>query len=322
MPEPTRVASPAPRARKRSRIWLARLILLTVSTVVGLLIVEFGIRKMLPVYDPTRQIVFVKNEFGVYTGQPNSDMVVKTPKGDYNVTVHFNRYGFRDEKDIKQAGPNDLFAVGDSFTFGSGIADGQRYSDVAERALGVPIYNIAIPGDFIEYRDLVRYAESLGAHPHRLIVGVCMENDLMDYGAVQPQAATTARLPVKEHVRAFMKTHSALYLALTQLQGTFGSHFFEKLGLARSVDELTRSNAYSEEVLASSVAALLDVTRGRDALVLLIPSRGLWSGKNREQELRIHQRFAELLQGAGLKVVDIASPPGGDRAPAGLLFQD
>lgn len=305
MPEAPLVASPARRPRKRRRIWLIRLIMLAVSTAVGLVIAEFGLRKMLPAYDPTRQIGFVKNQYGVYTGTPNANMVVATPKGDYRVEVHFNRYGFRDVKDLLQAGPNDLFAVGDSFTMGSGVGDGQRYSDVAERALGVPIYNIAIPGDFKGYRDLLGYAEKLGAHPHRIIVGVCMENDLMDYSEAEPKPATTGKLPYKEYVRYYMKQHSALYLALTQLQGTFGSHFFEMLGVARSVDELTRSNAYSDQVLASSVATLLDVTRDRDALVVLIPSRGLWSGKNREQEARIHQRFAELLQGEGLKVLDM-----------------
>jgi len=79
----------------------------------------------------------------------------------------------------------------------------------------------------------------------------------------------------------------------------------QKLGIARNVDQLTGQNIFSEEILASSRDQVLTLAAGRRAVVLLIPSRGLWSGGNMEIEKRVHERFAALLGEAGLTVVDM-----------------
>lgn len=302
---------------RRGRLWLIRLLLVLISTAIMLLVLEVGIRLALPYFDPAKQIPFHRNEQGLGLGQPNTEYWVRTPKGDYSVTVRFNRYGLRDPKDLAHSTADDLFAVGDSFTFGWGLPDGQRFSDLLEAKLGRPVYNIAIPGDLLDDALLTHYAEQKGAHPRKLIIGVCMENDLLDYPALRAAKPLPAPLPSrKERTREYLKSHSAIYLALaTTLQGNFGSELFEKLGLARNIDELTRRNIYSETVLLASRDALLEVAKGREPLVLLIPSRRLWSGDNTEVESQIHERFAALLREAGLPVVDMrpvfeaAGPP-------------
>jgi hypothetical protein len=52
------------------------------------------------------------------------------------------------------------------------------------------------------------------------------------------------------------------------------------MGIARSVDDLTLKNEWNETVLESSRDELLKLVSGRDALVLIIPSRRLWHGDN------------------------------------------
>ena len=42
--------------------------------------------------------------------------------------------------------PAHVLAVGDSMTFGEGVAAGETYSAVLERALGVRVYNAGVPG--------------------------------------------------------------------------------------------------------------------------------------------------------------------------------
>jgi len=283
--------------------WVARLILLSASSLLALLVCEAGVRLFLPYYRPSRQIAFHRNADGVTLGAPGERVRVSTPKGDWDIEVTFNRYGLRDPKDLAQSQPGDLFVVGDSFTFGWGLNDGLRYSDLLAEKLGKPVYNIAIPGDLRDYAALLRYAEGHGAKVANLIIGVCMENDLKDYRVSDAALPPPARLPLRE----WMKMHSALYLCASHvLQARLHTGaLLQKLGIARNVDQLTGQNIFSEEILASSRDQVLTLAAGRRAVVLLIPSRGLWSGGNMEIEKRVHERFAALLGEAGLTVVDM-----------------
>ncbi len=52
-------------------------------------------------------------------------------------------------------------------------------------------FNIAIPDNIIGYQRLLRYAEGRGANARRLVVGICMENDLQDYSSGQGAWDTT-----------------------------------------------------------------------------------------------------------------------------------
>jgi len=59
---------------------------------------------------------------------------------------------------------------------------GKRYSDdQLNQMIGRPVYNISIPADIVGYQKLLFYARSRGANISTLIVGLCMENDLLDY---------------------------------------------------------------------------------------------------------------------------------------------
>jgi hypothetical protein len=285
------------------KIWQLRFILLLVSTGLGLLLCEIGVRMFFPYFRPSTQIVFHRDADGVPLGSPGERVRVSTPKGDWDITVTFNHYGLRDPKDLAQAQPGDLFVVGDSFTFGWGLEDGLRFSDLLAGKLGRPVYNIAIPGDLRDYATLVHYAERHGAKIENLVVGVCMENDLMDYRARTGPAPPATRVRWRE----WMKTHSALYLGASHiLQAKLGAGgLLQKVGLARGIEQLTAQNVFSEEILTSSRDELLKVVAGRHAVVLLIPSRGLWAGSNMETEKRVHERFAALLAEAGVTVVDM-----------------
>ena len=57
--------------------------------------------------------------------------------------------------------------------------------------LGRPVFNIGEgSADLDGYGHLLRYAESHGARVGTLIVSVCMENDLRDYGPGEPEPPT------------------------------------------------------------------------------------------------------------------------------------
>jgi hypothetical protein len=313
-PNPDRVPSSSNKSRLRN--WLGKLALLAVTSTICLLLLEFCIRWFFPYFTPARQVPFVPRENGIVTGPPLTVMRSSTPKGDFDLLLHFNQYGFRDTKDLREATTNDWFALGDSFTFGWGVAEEERFSSALERLWitnGIPqrVYNIAIPDNIIGYQRLLEFAESSGARVGHLIIGVCMENDLRDYrdghGAWDAASQQVMdRTPRKERIRAFLKK-SALYnfLSFAVQRYEWGRSLAHRLGIGRSVDELTSKNEYSDVILQTSRDELLKITAGRDAVVLIIPSRRLWHGDNIETEKRVHDAFVKLLREAHVDLVDM-----------------
>jgi len=276
-------------------------------------VLEWALRSCKPCYDPRRQIVFRSEpEFDTVLGPRNETVRQRTPKGDYDLQVTFNRHGLRDPKDFAVSTADDLFVLGDSFALGWGVQEDRRFSDLLASALKRRVFNIAIPNDLAGYDGLLRYVRSRGAVVSNLIVAVCMYNDLKNYNlAGRPQLSKVGdRLGFVARLRAFMQSHSALYLALSFQVQQFPAlrRLCERSGVARDISALTPENVYDPAVIASSRDKLLEMARGfeRDHfLVLIAPSLSLWLGDNQETEQRIHSEFVSSLVASGLRVVDM-----------------
>ena len=141
---------------------------------------EFILRWWFPVYDPRGRIAF-HCEHGAYLGQPDTRSRQWTNTGEFDVEVAINRHGFRDGRDVLDAGPQDILVVGDSFSFGQGVEEGKRYSSLISNMNGSDFYNISIPNNIDGYINLLKYAQSKGVPTRNVIVGVTMENDLALY---------------------------------------------------------------------------------------------------------------------------------------------
>jgi hypothetical protein len=286
------------------------LLFLAASCLLALLALEFSIRQFLPSYDPRNQVMCRRNDEGLMLGIPLANIRQGVPKGDFFISISFNRYGFYDPKDLAQSSTNDIFVVGDSQTFGWGVEESNRFSTLLETSLGVPIYNIAmVNNDFRGYGQLVAFAQRHGAQIRNLIIGVCMENDLQDYAKAED--ALLARPPacrsLKRRLAEWGSRHSALWGCSSftlQKIGVF-RQLFEWVGVARSVEQLTRRNQDNSRILEVSRDELLKLAAPFNTVILVIPSRALWYGKNRAVEEKVHTGFTQLIRSAGLKVVDM-----------------
>ena len=102
--------------------------------------------------------------------------------GDYNVEVYSNHLGLRNRKNLKNSDENWIYVVGDSFSFGHGVSEGKRFSNLLETKYKIgEVVNISIPTDLDGYEKLISYAKINGAQIKHLILGFCMENDFKDY---------------------------------------------------------------------------------------------------------------------------------------------
>ncbi len=280
---------------------------LLASCLVALVALELGLRWLAPRLDPSGSVAFHVTEDRVPLGEANATLRQFKNTGDYDVEIAFNRHGLRDRKDLAGANESDVFVVGDSYSMGWGVEEGERFSDVLDASLDERVFNISIPADLIGYGALVRYAESRGAPIRRLVVGLCMENDLLDYEALEKTPAHGRPKVGLGRWKAWLTGNSALYTALTTVihQRPQLRAWAIRSGLL--VDNIAgmRRNRFSQEILRMSAERLVRLIEAYDATVVVIPSRGLWVGGNEETEARIHEAFVSRLRAAGVDVLDL-----------------
>ena len=304
--------------RHRIKRTLVNLSLLLVTSVCALLLLEFLVRQLWPTYDPSDRIHFPCHD-GVNLAPKNARLRYWTNTGDFNVAVQINGDGFRDRKDLRHADGDSIFVVGDSFSLGHGVRASERYSNLLEQALDRAVYNISIPADFDGYFWLLDYAQKLGARIDTLVVGVCMENDLLFYGP-EPrrcQSFSTTKtlrrwimIPSTISLTEFkllLTIHSATYALVTSLiqQHDALRRLGVNAGLIFKNEQFSGPRIYDRALLTNSADRLVRLVEPYNAVILIIPSRGLWQGDRRTDESRIHDDFVRMLRSRDLSVIDL-----------------
>lgn len=294
------------------RTFAVNLTIFVFVSLLGVAAMEIGIRVLFPIYDPSGQVTFAKSTpDGPTLGAPNTSLRQTKLAGDYDVVVTFNSYGFRDHHNLASGNADDLYVVGDSFSFGWGVDAAGRYSNVLEQLSGTRTFNISIPGDFDEYARLLRYAKEQGADIRNIIVGVCMENDLHLYGAApaepKPVEEPVTRGPSLSFVKEQLTNHSALYKMAASLVHRMPAARAAavRFGLIADIEKSAPSEAFDPAVIAASVEKLQNVIAPYRATLLIIPSRALWIGDAKVAAARYHDSFTAALRERGDTVVDM-----------------
>jgi hypothetical protein len=292
------------------------------AALAALLIVEGVARVAAPAYNPSGRVAFTYLPDGTPIGPPNAVRRQTKSTGDYDVLVRFNAVGFRDPKPLESSTPDSVFVVGDSFAFGWGVEESARFSDLLQQRLRRPVFNIGEgSADLDGYGRLLRYAESHGARIGTLVVSVCMENDLREYGPDEPGRTAPRGVPTAKN---FLTDHSAVYglIAAAIHRSPWLERAARRAGLlVPNLEAIAESDA-SEDAVRSSVERLRALVIGRRAIVLIVPSRALWAGTDahRRQVARTHETFTGLLRQAGLPVVDVRAAFEQRGSPLSLHF--
>ena len=177
--------------------FLLRLLTLGVVTALALVAAEFGLRF---VFRHAKSSGNARNYIGVAHPVP---------------AVRVNNVGFRDRDVPPRSSAYRIAVVGDSFTWGQGIEQKERYSDLLEQALGpgYEVFNFGKPGNNMpEHLDVL--TQALAIHPDFVLLQLYIndwETPQMERPAMPPLLPTP--------LEGTLEGHSLLYdLLVNQIQ--------------------------------------------------------------------------------------------------------
>jgi len=309
---------------------LSRFVLIVAASAFALLVSEYSVRLAVPKYDPAGHIAFfVDPATGIQLGKPNSKTRQIKNSGDYDVEVVFNRHGLRDSRDVANGRAENLYVVGDSFAFGWGVKQDERFSSVLENLTGRQVYNIATTENFDGYERLLAYSAGQGAKIRDVILAINMIDDVQDYGAASKKTARSLAKPVPEppvaitlqRVKQFLITHSALYFLATSAIGSIDvlRRVLIRLGFVKTLNAVTGGRP-GDLAVRSTADRILALSKRYNLTVMLIPSRGIWVGGNRQATADAHTKFGDELRRRGLAVIDMRSVMEATGNPMGFHF--
>jgi lysophospholipase L1-like esterase len=245
----------------------------------------------------------------------------------FEAATSTNSLGFRgpDWDAARQSAEHRILVLGDSCTFGLGVADAQTFPALLEarlRAQGrkAAVFNAGIPGyDTAQEARLLSRLMAV-VRPDLLIVA-WLPNDITDDSA--------------EHARLLQVIDGQLISDVAQYRAwrrTIEHHGLKRSALYRFAQtrakllrlrSRTRSVPLDRERLRASQESLLEIQRQADALgartlLVLLPRRPEIAGSN--VSLRHHEEMASFAERHGIEVVDLPRLWRGRSAPESIYL--
>lgn len=268
-----------------------RFVVVFVSTVLGLVLFEIGLRLFAPQYRvcPIKLDWCRSDETLPYLPKPDYQGSMFR-KDQYDITFRTNSSGFRNSHDIstKKPGTMRVIFLGDSFTFGWGVSDDEVLTYLFEKGLtargqNVEVINAAVYGfDIDEYE--IQLGRLLEYKPDIIYLGFCLENDfnytVRDAGVVKEELRAERKKPsfyVREtfnnlHVVSFIRDRLyILFPGIRNLLFRAGVNNKRDIFLKIYPDSLQRLLNETEKALVKMNKECH--ARGIKFIVFLIPMR-------------------------------------------------
>jgi len=295
----------------------------------AVLLQEYAVRLALPHLDPTTQLKFEReSDEAPALGRAHSVQRLTKNTGDYDVEVRFNQYGLRDKNDIAQGRPEDLFVVGDSFAFGWGVEEKERFSTILQDLLGRRVYNLASPANIPGYEKMLKFAELQGAEVQQVLLAFNMSDDFVPILKPQPEQKSDVSNEIRfktllASVKSFLTSHSSLYFLTTSV--VQGVPWMRELGIKVGLiipTSVVRNVVPSEQSIAKTVERLALLKEKYAVTLAIIPDRGNWIGQQVAERRNAHDRFLKKLSEYDLPYIDLRKEFEHRNNPTSLLFKN
>ena len=299
--------------------WLINLAVMAVAALVPCLIAEGALRVMAPPAD-TSDLWRKLGTAAEWSGQPNGH------GKQAGVPVSFNGFGFRDAErsPVPAPGTVRVLALGDSVTFGLGVAQDQTFPRQTERLLNaaasrsssgpVEVLNMGMPG-YNTLHELAQLRElGLSLQPKAVVVGF-LYNDI-ELSSAQKGAAVVAEQK-QSLLRSAKSGLNGTWLWLKQ-HSLFAAWLSPRLGNALrplgvkgfgQVGEIKDQYVDSNPNWRRMQEALLEMKRltaerNIELVVMIIPAMAKFSDATYPIK-EYHQAVAAFCHSNGIKVLDL-----------------
>jgi lysophospholipase L1-like esterase len=258
--------------------------------------------------------------------EPGQEGIFETPQ--FRTTVHINETGLRDRSRSyeRQDDMERVLVLGDSFAWGYGVEESERFSQVLERLLDVEVINAGVSG-YSTDQELLWYGNEGVKYETDLVILVLAGNDVGDndrdivstiyykprfeledgqlvlIGTPVPQTGPWGRFVYS------LTQRSALGYFLVQ-------RYFDLVALYHNSrvspdrTELPGSGVNAEADTFRLTIALLDemrnVAESRNAKFLIVATDRWWDGPAEET----YDHFIQVIQEEGFLVLNVESMPG------------
>lgn len=322
-----------------SRGILINLSLIVISTLFALFLSEMALRLMGldPLYvSPERDRFWKYDSLLGWVHQPGQEGIFETPQ--FRTVVRINENGLRDRGQSyeRQDDIERILVLGDSFAWGYGVEESERFSQLLEKSLDVEVINAGVSG-YSTDQELLWYRNEGTKYETDLVIVVLAGNDVGDNDR---QLVNTIYFKPK-----FVLEEGRLVLVgspvpKTSPQGKFIYSLSQRSALAyflvqRYFDLLSLygkmkvnsdhakspvSGINAEREPFKLTIALIDemraIAESRKAKFMIVATDRWWNDPSGET----YKDFVITMQSEGFLVLDVESMPGFD--PEDMLIPD
>ena len=310
---------------------LINLSLIVISTLFALFLSEIALRLMglNPLYvSPERDRFWKYDSLLGWAHEPGQEGIFETRQ--FRTLVRINENGLRDRPHSyeRQNDMERILVLGDSFAWGYGVEESERFSQLLEKSLDVEVINAGVSG-YSTDQELLWYQSEGIKYETDLVILVFAGNDvgdndqqlvntiyykpkfLLEEGNLVPIGYPVPKTSPQGKFIYSLSQRSALAYFLVQ-------RYFDLLSLYREIRvNSDHSNSPVSGISAKSepfqlTIALLDEMRNiaelKKAKFVIVATDRWWNSPSRES----YKDFINALRTEGFLVLDVESMPGFD----------
>ena len=309
-----------------SRGILINLSLIIISTLFALFLSEITLRLMglSPLYvSPERDRFWEYDALLGWAHQPGQEGIFETPQ--FRTFVRINENGLRDRGHSyeRQDDIERILVLGDSFAWGYGVEESERFSQLLEKSLDVEVINAGVSGystdqELLWYRNegikyetdlviLVIAGNDVGDNDRQLVSTIYYKpNFVLEEGHLVPKGYPVPKTSPQGRFIYSLSQHSALAYFLVQ-------RYFDLLSLyGRLKVNSDHANSPESGINAESgpfklTIALIDemrnIAESRKAKFMIVATDRWWNSPSGET----YEDFVTALQNEGFLVLDVES---------------
>ena len=326
-------------AKINSRSILINLSLIIISTFFALFLGEIALRLMDldPLYvSPERDRFWKYDSLLGWAHQPGQEGIFQTPQ--FRTVVRINENGLRDrghayerENDIER-----ILVLGDSFAWGYGVEESERFSQLLEEALGVEVINAGVSGystdqELLWYRNegikyetdlvlLVFSGNDMGDNDRQIVNTIYYKPKfVIEEGQLVPIGYPVPKTNPQGRFIYSLSQRSALAYFLVQRYFDLRS-YYGNLGVNAVNADASESSTPADDHAFDLTIALLDeikvIAESKKAGFMIVATERWWNSPSDAT----YADFIRTLQEEGFLVLDVEAMP--DFDPTEMLIPD